>query len=100
MAKKTLKVKVQDPFFQYQLRVAQDACLVQIWLIPAHIYQELSCRQTDGQASAENLYTGFDEASCTRIAAVYFFLSWCLHFSCIGVCYRRPLDMYDDGKLV
>ena len=30
MAKMTLKVKVNDPYFQYQLRVSQDACLVQI----------------------------------------------------------------------
>ena len=27
----TLKVKVNDPLFQYQLRVSKDACLVQIW---------------------------------------------------------------------
>ena len=26
-----LKVKVNDPQFQYQMRVSQDACLVQIW---------------------------------------------------------------------
>ena len=32
MAKMTLKVKVKDLHFQYQLRVSQDACLVQIWL--------------------------------------------------------------------
>ena len=27
----TLKVKVNDPYFQYRLWVSQDACLVQIW---------------------------------------------------------------------
>ena len=27
----TLKVKVDDPHFQYQPGVFQDACLVQIW---------------------------------------------------------------------
>ena len=27
----TLKIKVNDLHFQYQLRVSQDACLVQIW---------------------------------------------------------------------
>ena len=27
----TLKVKVNDPHFQYQLRVFQNACLVKIW---------------------------------------------------------------------
>ena len=27
----TLKVMVDDIYFQYQLRVSQDACLVQIW---------------------------------------------------------------------
>ena len=31
MAKMTLKVKVNDLHFQYQPRVSQDACLVQIW---------------------------------------------------------------------
>ena len=30
MTKITLKVKVNDPYFQYQLRVSQNACLVQI----------------------------------------------------------------------
>ena len=27
----TLKVKVNEPYFQYQWKVSQDACLVQIW---------------------------------------------------------------------
>ena len=31
MAKITLKVKVNDLHFQYQLRVSQDAYLLQIW---------------------------------------------------------------------
>ena len=31
IAKMTLKVKVSDPYFQCQLRVSTDACLVQIW---------------------------------------------------------------------
>ena len=31
MAKMTLKVKVNDLYFQYQLRVSRDTCLVQIW---------------------------------------------------------------------
>ena len=31
MAKMTLKVKINDLHIQYQLRVFQDACLVQIW---------------------------------------------------------------------
>ena len=31
MAQMTLKVKVNDLHFQYQLRVSQDAYLVQIW---------------------------------------------------------------------
>ena len=31
MAKMTLKVKLNDLHFQYQLRVSHDACLVQIW---------------------------------------------------------------------
>ena len=32
MAKMNLKVKVNDPHFQYHLRASQDACLGQIWL--------------------------------------------------------------------
>ena len=32
MANITLKVKVNDLHFQYQVRVSQNACLVQIWL--------------------------------------------------------------------
>ena len=31
MAKFTLQVKVNHPHFQYQPRVSQNACLVQIW---------------------------------------------------------------------
>ena len=31
MSKTTLMVKVNDLQFQYQQRVSQDACLVQIW---------------------------------------------------------------------
>ena len=31
MAKMTLKVKVNDPYFRYQPRVSHDACLAQIW---------------------------------------------------------------------
>ena len=31
MAKMTWKVKVNDPYFQYQLKVSPNACLVQIW---------------------------------------------------------------------
>ena len=31
MAKIILKVKVNDPHFQYKQRVSQNACLVQIW---------------------------------------------------------------------
>ena len=38
MAKMTLKVKVIDPHFQYQLRVSKNACLVQIlWLQPKFV---------------------------------------------------------------
>ena len=31
MAKMILKVKANDPYFQYQLRVSHDACLLEIW---------------------------------------------------------------------
>ena len=45
MAKKTLKVKVNDLCFQYQPRVSQDACIFAILVILAQIYNELSHRQ-------------------------------------------------------
>ena len=31
MAKMSLKVKVDDPHFQCQLKVSHDACLVRVW---------------------------------------------------------------------
>ena len=31
MAKMTLKVTVNDPYFQYQVKVSHDECLMQIW---------------------------------------------------------------------
>ena len=37
----TLKVKVNDPYFQYQPRESQGACLVQIWLFIAQIHDKL-----------------------------------------------------------
>ena len=40
MAKTTLKVKVNDPYYQYQPRISQDACLVLLWWIPAQICDE------------------------------------------------------------
>ena len=42
MAKMTLKVKINDLHFQYQLRVSQNACLIGANLvILAQIYDEL-----------------------------------------------------------
>ena len=52
MAKMTLKVKVNDPYFQYQTRVFQDACLVQIWwfqLKSVMSYHADKVKFTDGQ---------------------------------------------------
>ena len=34
----TLRVKVNDSHFQYQLRESQDAYLVQIWVILAQMH--------------------------------------------------------------
>ena len=53
MAKMTLKVKVNDPYFQYQPRVSHDACLVQIWwsqlkYVTSYRADKLSLR-TDGR---------------------------------------------------
>ena len=45
MAKVTLMVKVNDLHFQYQPRVSQDACLVQIWG-----FQPESVKLSRGQA--------------------------------------------------
>ena len=41
----TLKIKANDPHFQYQPRVSQDACLVHIWGLQPEIGDELSCGQ-------------------------------------------------------
>ena len=40
----TFKIKVNDPYFQYQPRVSHDTCLVQIWWFQLKVYG-----QTDGQ---------------------------------------------------
>ena len=52
----TLKVKVNDLHFQYQLRVSQDACLVQIWwfqLKPVTSYRADKVKFTDGQTDGQ-----------------------------------------------
>ena len=52
MAKMTLKVKVNDPYFQYQPTVSHDACLVQIWwfqLKSVTSYRTDKVKFTDGQ---------------------------------------------------
>ena len=53
----TLKVKVNDLHFQYQLRVSHDACLVQIWYfklksVTNHCADKV--KFTDGQTYASN----------------------------------------------
>ena len=63
MAKMTLKIKVSNPHFQYQLLKLQDACLVQIWCFQlkyvtnysgqSEIYGRTS-RRTDGRTDAGN----------------------------------------------
>ena len=53
MAKMTVKVKVNDPYFQYQRRVSHDACLVQIWwfqLKSETSYRADKVKFTDGWA--------------------------------------------------
>ena len=52
MSKITLKVKINDPYFQYQPRVSHDACLVQIWwfkLESVTSYHADKVKFTDGQ---------------------------------------------------
>ena len=52
MAKMTLKVKVNDPYFQYQPRVSHDACLVHIWwfqLKSVTSYRADKVKFTDGR---------------------------------------------------
>ena len=60
MAKMILKVKVNDLRFQYQPRVSQDACLVQIlWfqLNSVTSYRADKVKFTDGRAGAGNNIT-------------------------------------------
>ena len=48
----TLKVKVNDHYFQYQPRVSQDACLEQIWwfqLKPVTSYRVDKVKFTEGR---------------------------------------------------
>ena len=65
MAKMTLKVKVNDLHFQYQLRVSQDACLKQIWwfqlkFVTSYLADKVKFtegwkdRQTDRRTDADN----------------------------------------------
>ena len=52
MAKMTLKVNVDNPYFQYQPRVSHDACVVQIWWIQLKYvtsYLADKVKSTDGQ---------------------------------------------------
>ena len=57
MAKMTLKVKVNDPYFQYQPRVSHNACLVQIWwfqLKSVTSYRADNVNFTDGRTDGGN----------------------------------------------
>ena len=57
MVKMTLKVKVNDPYFQYQPRVSHDACLVQIWwfqLIYVTSYRVDKVKFTDRRTDTGN----------------------------------------------
>ena len=65
MAKMTLKVKVNDLHFQYQLRVSHDACLVQIlWFqlkfVTSHRVDKVKFtdRRADGQTQATTIPFG------------------------------------------
>ena len=64
MTKMTLKVKVNDLHFQYQPRVSQDACFVQIWwfqLKPVTSYPadkvKFTDRRTDGRTDGQTQAT-------------------------------------------
>ena len=56
----TLKVKVNDLHFQYQLRVSHDACLEQIWWfqiksVTSYRADKVTDRQTNGQRQATTI---------------------------------------------
>ena len=60
MAKMTLKVKINNIHFQYQLRVSHDACLVQIWWfqlksVTSYCADKVKFmdRQTDGRTDGQ-----------------------------------------------
>ena len=62
MAKMTLKIKVNDLHSQYQPRVSQDACLVQIWWFQLTVVTnyradkvKFTNRWTDGQTQATTI---------------------------------------------
>ena len=57
MAKRTLKVKVNNSYFQYQPRVSHDAYLVQIWwfqLKSGISYRVDKVKFTDRRTDADN----------------------------------------------
>ena len=51
MAKMTLKVKVNYPYFQYQPREPHDACLVRIWWfqLKSYLVDKFADRGTEGR---------------------------------------------------
>ena len=57
IAKMTLKVKVNDPCPQYQLRVSHDACLVQIWWSQLKSYRADKEMFTDGRTDGQTQAT-------------------------------------------
>ena len=60
MAKITLKLKVNDPYFQYQPKVSHDACLVQIWwfqLKAVTSYRADKVKFTDGWTDGQTQAT-------------------------------------------
>ena len=64
MAKMTLKVKVNDPYFQYQPRVSHDSCLIQIWwfqLKSVTSYHADKVKFTDGRMDRRmDIYSDID----------------------------------------
>ena len=81
MTKMTLKVKVNDPYFQYQPRVSHDACLVQIWwfqLKSVTSYRAFKVKFTDRRTDAGNYNTpsawkarGYKPMKIPRIGMIY-----------------------------
>ena len=90
MAKMTLKVKVNDLKFRYQLRVSHDACLVQIWWF--QLKSVRSCRADKLKFTSDGRTDGRMQRQCPiRHERPYYCCCYCY---CCYYCYYYSTSSY------